>query len=137
MNRLHEIGIGELAQRTAVNIETIRYYEKIGLLPPPRRSPGGNRLFSHEEAKRLIFIRRARELGFNLNEVRNLISMVEGGSNCGAIREAALGHLAVIRAKISDLRQMERTLAATAAQCKGGNAPMCPIIDALSGPRPA
>jgi MerR family transcriptional regulator, mercuric resistance operon regulatory protein len=127
-----EFGIGDLSQRTAVHIETIRYYERIGLLPSPPRTEGGHRLYSGAHLKRLVFIRRSRELGFTLDEIRNLFGLVEGGHACSDVQEAALTHLKNIRRKIADLRRMERTLADTAARCEGGSAPDCPIIDVLS-----
>ena len=132
-----EFGIGALSRRTAVNIETIRYYEKIGLLPSPPRTEGGHRLYRDAHMKRLIFIRRSRELGFTLDEIRNLLGLVEGGYACGQVQEAALDHLKNIRRKIADLRRMERTLAETAARCEGGTAPDCPIIDVLSQEQPS
>lgn len=127
-----EFGIGELSQRTGVNIETIRYYERAGLLPSPPRTEGGHRLYADAHRKRLAFIRRSRELGFTLDEIRNLLRLAQGGHACGEVQEAALAHLKDIRRKIADLRRMERTLADTAARCEGGTAPDCPIIDVLS-----
>jgi MerR family mercuric resistance operon transcriptional regulator len=128
-----DFSIGELSHRSGVNIETARYYEKIGLLPPPPRTEGGHRLYSDDHLKRLTFIRRSRELGFTLDKIRNLLGLVEGGYTCGEVRDAALMHLKDIRRKIADLRRMERTLAETAARCEGGTTPECPIIDVLSG----
>ncbi len=128
-----DFSIGEIAQRTGVHIETVRYYEKVGLLPPLPRTEGGHRLYSDEHLKRIIFIRRSRELGFTLDDIRNLLGLVEGGYTCGEVQKAAVDHLRVIRRKITDLRRMERTLAKTAAHCEGGTAPSCPIIDVLSG----
>lgn len=124
-----------MSRRTGVHIETVRYYEKIGLLPPPPRTEGGHRLYSDDQLKRLTFIRRSRELGFTLDEIRNLLGLVEGGYTCGQVRNAALTHLKDIRRKIADLRRMERTLAETASRCEGGDAPGCPIMDALLEPR--
>ena len=124
--------IGALSEGAGVNIETIRYYERIGLLPAPPRSQGGHRLYGSGHRKRLAFIRRGRELGFTLDEIRNLLGLVEGGYTCGEVRDAALTHLKDIRSKIADLRRMERTLAGTAARCEGGAAPECPIVDVLS-----
>jgi MerR family mercuric resistance operon transcriptional regulator len=124
--------IGEISGETGVHIETVRYYEKVGLLPPPPRTEGGHRLYADEHLKRIIFIRRSRELGFTLDDIRNLLGLVEGGYTCGEVHKAAVDHLRVIRRKITDLRRMERTLAETAAHCKGGTAPYCPIIDVLS-----
>jgi MerR family transcriptional regulator, mercuric resistance operon regulatory protein len=129
------LSIGTLSRRTGVHIETVRYYEKIGLLPPPPRTEGGHRLYSDDQLKRLTFIRRSRELGFTLDEIRNLLGLVEGGYTCGEVRNAALTHLKDIRRKIADLRRMERTLAETASRCEGGDAPECAIMDALLEPR--
>ena len=129
---LQEFSIGELSQRTGVNIETIRYYEKIRILPAPPRTGGGHRVYPDLHLKRLVFIRRSRELGFTLDEIRNLLGLVEGGNTCGEIQQAALDHLKNVRRKIADLRRMERTLAETAAKCEGGRAPDCPILDVLS-----
>ena len=132
MVAVQEFSIGGLSQRTGVNIETIRYYEKIGLLPPPPRTEGGHRLYPEGHLRRLVFIRRSRELGFTLDEIRNLLGLVAGGHACGDVQNAALAHLTNIRQKIADLRRMERTLAETAARCEGGTAPDCPIVDVLS-----
>jgi MerR family mercuric resistance operon transcriptional regulator len=129
---LHALSIGELSQRTGVNIETIRYYEKVKLLPPPPRTGGGHRAYAGAHLRRLIFVRRSRELGFTLDEIRNLLGLVEGGYTCGEVRDATLAHLKNVRLKIADLRRMERTLADTAARCQGGTAPDCPIVDVLS-----
>ncbi|ORE97018.1 helix-turn-helix domain-containing protein [Aurantimonas sp. 22II-16-19i] len=128
-----EFSIGRLSERTGVNIETIRYYEKVGLLPPPPRTEGGHRLYLEGHLRRLVFIRRSRELGFTLDEIRNLLGLVEGGHACGKVQNAALAHLKNIREKIADLRRMERMLAETATRCEGGTAPECAIIDVLSG----
>lgn len=127
----HDFLIGDLSKRTGVNIETVRYYEKIGLVPSPPRTGGGHRLYRDTHLKRLNFIRRSRELGFTLDEIRNLLGLVDGGHTCGEVREATLSHIESIRRKIADLRRMERTLAGTAARCEGGSTPDCPIIDAL------
>jgi MerR family mercuric resistance operon transcriptional regulator len=126
------IAIGALSRRTGVNIETIRYYERIGIMPRAPRSDGRRRLYGEPAVRRLTFIRRSRELGFSLEEVRGLLGLVEGGHSCGDVKAMALGHVAHIRAKIADLRRMERTLVETAARCEGGTAPDCPIVDVLS-----
>jgi len=124
--------IGELSRQTGVNIETIRYYERVKMLPTPPRTEGGRRVYEAAQLHTLKFIRRSRELGFTLNEVRNLLSLVEGGHTCSEVKAATLSHLTTIRAKIADLRRMERTLAETAALCKEGDTQHCPIVDALS-----
>ena len=82
--------------------------------------------------KRLAFIRRSRALGFNLEDIRSLLDLAEGGNACGEIRETALAHLASVRRKIADLRRMETILAKTTAQCEGGTGADCPIVSALS-----
>jgi MerR family mercuric resistance operon transcriptional regulator len=88
-----------------------------------------------EHLKRLAFIRRARELGFTLDEIRNLLDLVKGGYTCGKVQEATLTHLNSVRHKIADLQRMERALAQTASRCEGGDTPGCPIMDALLEPR--
>lgn len=128
----HNLGIGTLSRRSRVHIETIRYYEKIALLPAPPRTSGGHRVYSGLYLKRLTFIRRSRELGFTLEEIRNLLALAEAGTACGEVKQAALLHLQKIQRKIADLRRMESTLAETAARCQGGEAPHCPILDVLS-----
>ena len=124
--------IGPLSKRTQVNIETIRFYEREKLLPAPPRSDGGYRLYGDEHLRRLVFIRRGRELGFSLDEIRDLLLMVDGGYTCGEVQELTLEHLARVRDKLADLRRLEKTLKSIAAQCVGGVIPHCPVIDALS-----
>lgn len=127
------LSIGEVSRRSGVHVETIRYYERIGLLPRPPRTEGGHRLYPEGHLRRLVFIRRGRELGFTLDEIRTLLRLAEGGFGCGEVRAAALAHLADIRRRIADLRRMERILAETAARCAGGDAPDCPVMEALGG----
>ena len=111
------IQIGELSRRTGCNIETIRYYERIGLLPaPPRR--GRYRSYGREDVARLGFVRRARELGFTLDEVRALLGL-------------AASHLKDVRARIADLKRMERVLADSVRACDAGRDPGCPLLDTL------
>src|SRR5262249_33206234 len=112
--------IGELSKRTAVNIETIRFYERVGILPKPQRSAGGHRVYDHDLLIRLRFVRRSRELGFSLDEVRSLRRLVEDGRyTCAEVKVITLDHLADVRRKIADLRRLERTLADVAGKCKG------------------
>lgn len=123
---------GALAARAGCNIETIRYYEKIGLLDPPARSAGGHRLYSPSDQARLAFILRGRELGFSIDELRSLLSLVDSERyTCGEVLALTRGHLARIRAKIADLRRLERSLSRISADCEGGEVPECPIVDAL------
>jgi MerR family transcriptional regulator, mercuric resistance operon regulatory protein len=127
------MAIGEFARRTGGNIETIRYYERIGLLPVPDRA-GRYRRYVAADVRRLVFIRRARELGFTLDEVRALLSLSEadGGTACADVREIAGSHLAEVKAKIADLRAMERTLTEALRRCDAGEVSGCPLIEALS-----
>ena len=127
-------GIGALSKRTGCNIETIRYYERISLLPAPARTEGGHRSYTDEHTKRIRFIRRGRELGFTLEEVRGLLALVDGGDfTCEEVRALTLEHLDEVREKVADLRRLERVLKTMAAQCLGGSVPECPIVDALYG----
>ena len=127
-----ELTIGRLAARTGVNIETIRYYERIGMIPPPPRSAGGQRRYEESHLRRLAFVRRCRELGFPLDEIRTLLALVDGGSySCTEVRNMTVRQLEAVRRRIADLRVMERTLDTMAAACAGGSVPDCPIVDAL------
>jgi MerR family mercuric resistance operon transcriptional regulator len=127
-----DFSIGELAEHTGVGIETIRYYEREGLLPRVRRTQGGHRLFDDTHLHRLLFIRRSRELGFSGAEVRALLRLVDGGYTCGEVRDLTLERLTDVRMKIADLRRLEKTLAEISSKCRGGNVPECPVIEALS-----
>jgi MerR family mercuric resistance operon transcriptional regulator len=125
--------IGTLSERAGVNIETIRYYERVGLLPAPPRSSGRHRLYDEPHRQRLVFIRRARELGFSLEEVRALLGLGgKHGLTCGDVRALTQHHIEAIRNKVRDLKRLERTLSALAAQCRADTVPECPILDALN-----
>lgn len=126
----------ELARRTGCNLETVRYYEKVGLLPEPPRTTGGYRSYDTTHERRLRFVLRARELGFSLNEIRALLRLAdERDQPCAEVRTVAAGHLKDVQAKIVDLRRMERVLKEVVAQCAGGTTPECPLIDTLFGDR--
>jgi len=127
-----ELTIGALSEQTGVSVETIRYYEREGLLPRAPRTAGGHRLFAEVHLRRLMFIRRSRELGFSGTEVRTLLGMVDGGNTCGEVRDLTLRHLVGVRAKIADLRRLEQTLTTISAKCEGGDTPDCPIVEAMS-----
>jgi MerR family transcriptional regulator, mercuric resistance operon regulatory protein len=131
-----ELTIGALSDETGVNVETIRYYEREGLLPRAPRTAGGHRVFGKAHLRRLFFIRRSRELGFSGTEVRALLRLVDGGYTCGVVRDLTLRHLADVRAKIADLRRLEQTLAAISSKCAGDDLPDCPIVEALSADHP-
>ena len=130
--RAGDLAIGELAKRSGVNIETIRYYERVKLLPRPPRTQSGRRVFGVSELRILVFIRRARELGFSLDEIRALLRLGEPGkASCREVREIASHHLEDIRSKLEDLRKLERLLATTVSKCTGRVAPECPVLDIL------
>jgi len=123
---------GALAKQTGVNAETIRYYESIGLLPAPPRTQGGHRVYDETHLQRLSFIRRCRELGFTLDETRGFLVLVdEGQYTCAEIRDRTLVHLGDVRERIGDLQRMEKVLEQMVAECTGGLAPDCPIIETL------
>lgn len=125
--------IGALSEATGVNIETIRYYEKIGLMPAPPRTEGRQRVYETAHLKRLSFIRRGRELGFSLDQIRELLGLVRGHDlTCGEVKTMTDGHIADIRRKVKDLKKLERVLGELAAKCSSGDVPDCPILDALS-----
>lgn len=127
------LGRGELAKLTGCNLETIRYYENIGVMPDPPRSSKNYRVYDDGHVARLRFIMRARELGFTLDEVRDLLALVDGGAQtCGEVQGLANAHLANVRAKIADLKRIEHVLSSTMAQCTGDDVPDCPVIDALT-----
>jgi MerR family transcriptional regulator, mercuric resistance operon regulatory protein len=125
------ITIGKLSERSGVKVETIRYYERIGLIPLPVRTEGRHRLYRGEDIKRVMFIRRGRDLGFSLEDIRSLLALAGRGRGCGEVRQLTLAHAARIRERIADLARMEQLLRHTAAQCEGGQAPACPILDVL------
>ena len=125
--------IGQASAETGVHPETIRYYERIGLVPRPPRSAGGRRIYDQWHVARLRFVRRSRELGFTLDEVRLLLALTAGNNrSCPEARAIAAEHLARIRTKITDLTRLEETLEAHIARCDRETAPACPIIEALS-----
>jgi len=131
--RVAGLSIGELSRRTGVHIETICYYERIEMLPAPPRTASGRRVHGAAEARTLTFIRRSRELGFTLDEIRTrlALSVERGQPTCGEVRELAADHLAEVRAKIADLRSMERVLADAVRRCDAGERPGCSLIEAL------
>jgi MerR family mercuric resistance operon transcriptional regulator len=127
--------IGQLSQRTGANIETIRYYERIGLLPLALRQ-GRYRSYDGSDVGRLGFVRRSRELGFSIKEVRALLDLAAGGhESCADARDLAAVHLKDVRSRIADLRRMERTLATTVLACDEGDDAVCPLIETLAGTR--
>jgi MerR family transcriptional regulator, mercuric resistance operon regulatory protein len=131
---VREIAIGELSRRTGCNIETIRYYERIGLLPKPVRAGGRFRRYGPQDVARLRFIRRARQLGFALDDVRQLLRLAATDAEdvCAETRGLAMANVAEIRAKIADLQAMERVLAEAIRECETGEPPYCPLLEVLA-----
>lgn len=130
------VSIGELSRHSGVNVETIRYYERIKMLPPPPRAANGRRLYGPAEKRTLAFIRRSRDLGFTLEEIRALLAL--GGperASCADVHKIASAHLSNVRHKLSDLARLESILAETVAQCSEGATPDCPVIDILDAGR--
>ncbi len=133
MTTKKHLPIGALARGSGVPIETIRYYERIGLLPAPQRALSGYRAYGQEDVHRLHFIRRARELGFGIPDVRALLELAGHPSlACVEARVLAIGHLEEVRCKIRDLTAMQRVLEGMIARCERGESPDCPLIQALS-----
>ena len=131
MKTKRQLTIGLLSAVAKVNVDTIRYYERIGILPKPPRSASGRRLFADEHTQRLIFIRRARELGFSLNQVWLLLGMRDGRCvTCGKVKSITEERIAEVRREIKDLKRRVRVLNGMVAQCHG-DGPDCPILDAL------
>ena len=129
--------IGELARLTNTKVETIRYYEREGLLPAPERTPGNYRSYGEAHLKRLSFIRRARNLGFSLEQVIALLELADGRErSCEAVDHLAQEHLAAIDTKIADLTALRRELGDLIGQCRRGTIADCRILDALA-PRPS
>jgi MerR family transcriptional regulator, mercuric resistance operon regulatory protein len=125
--------IGAAAAASGCHIETIRYYERIGLLPHPARSVSGYREYLPEEVDRLRFITRGRELGFSLEEIRSLLGLSDDPTlSCRDVDQLARHHLADVRQRLSELRRIAQELERTIASCAGGKRGQCAILGALS-----
>jgi len=125
--------IGKLAQAANINHETVRFYERKGLLPQPSRSPSGYRLYADADLKRLHFILLAKKHGFTLADIQELLELrVDPASTCEEVKFKADEKIAVIKEKIAELRSMQHALTALASACHGtGPAGDCPILDAF------
>lgn len=124
--------IGTLAEETGVHVETIRYYQNLGLMPKPARARGSVRRYGDDAAKRLRFIKRAQSLGFSLDEVRLLLELAEG-QHCAETRTFAERKLGLVQKKIADLRGIQGALNNLIRACgTGGRGRGCPIIESLS-----
>lgn len=126
-----QITIGNLSEQTGVNIETVRYYERIALIPRPVRTRGGRRIYDAKDVQRLAFVRRARQLGFSIEEIRSLLQVAKGSGTCRDVHAMTIHHRDVVRANIRDLRRLERTLSAAADRCSQNASPKCAIIETL------
>ena len=125
--------IGELAAATSTKVETVRYYEKIGLLAPPARSASNYRSYGNEHLARLSFIRRARYLGFTLEAVRELLTLSDDNDqSCEAVDLLASAHLAEVERKISDLSALHHELTRVLGSCRHGTIADCKIIETLA-----
>ncbi len=126
--------IGEVARRTGLDRETIRYYEQVGVLPAAERAANGYRLYGSEHLRRLHFIKRTRELGFSLKDVRSLLRLADARSGtCQQVQQIAQAHLTDVRQRIADLQAIERSLVTTMAPCPGDSSAHCPILDVFFG----
>jgi len=125
--------IGELARATGTKVETIRYYERIGLLPPPARTSGNYRAYARLHLGRLSFIRRGRDLGFSLDEVRELLRLSDDRERpCAEVDHIARAHLAEVERKLADLTMLRGELRQLIDQCHRGTVAECRIIVALA-----
>ncbi len=139
MRDTNELTIGALADATSCTVPTIRYYEEIGLLPEATRRSGGHRVYSERDLRRLTFIRRCREFGFPIEQVRELVALTGSPeSDCTVARDLAAHHLGDVRRKLKELRALERSLKSFVetcdTQCVGGPANACVILEDLGAP---
>jgi len=127
--------IGKLAQSVRVNIETVRYYERIGLMPPPARTQGGHRCYRDGDARRLIFICRARQMGFTIADIRSLLSIhALGPTSCAQVRQIAISRLESLRERLHDLKRKESLLADAVSHCPEQASSVCVLLDMLDAP---
>ena len=139
MNASPPVSIGVIARQAGCTVPTIRYYEEIGLLPPAPRSDGGQRAYGPAALRRLTFIRRCREFGFSIEQVRELVGIVdEPDRPCMEVRAIAAGHLTELRRKLAELQELEGSLArfveSCDTACAGGAAVDCTILETLAIP---
>ena len=124
--------IGEVAERGGVNLQTIRYYEQVGMMPAPPRSAAGYRQYQPEHLQQLIFLRRCRDLGFSIQEISSLLELAEQSAEpCTKVAHVATQHLEAVQAKMSDLKRLERALESMVKSCSGGPVAECKILRAL------
>lgn len=130
---MKHLTVGKLAKRAGVNVETLRYYERIGLMPPPQRRESGYRMYSDEDLTRLAFIRHAKELGFTLKEIKELLELrVDAKTNCEEVRTQTQAKICDIDQKIAHLQRIRDVLADLATACHQKSATSeCPILEAI------
>lgn len=127
--------ISTVAANSGCNLETIRYYERIGLMPPPERTPNGYREYSEADVEQLRFISRGRGLGFSLQEIRSLLRLAQDpGLSCSEVDQLARKHLDDILVRLKDLQRMAHELERTIDHCGGGQRGECTILDSLRQP---
>jgi Cu(I)-responsive transcriptional regulator len=127
------MNIGKLARAADAKAETIRYYERIGLLPAPPRTPGNYRDYSAEHVSRLAFTRRARDLGFSIDQIRTLLDLADQKEqSCKAVDAIAREHLTEVKRKLADLGALRRELESLIGQCRHGTIAECRILEALA-----
>ena len=127
--------IGEAAATSGCHLETIRYYERIGLLPRTVRAKNGYRDYTAEDVRRMRFVTRGRDLGFSLDDIRSLLRLTANSRlSCAEADRVARRHLADVRERIAELRRMAKELERTIQSCSGGSTADCKIIGALKGP---
>ena len=113
--------IGEAARRSGIHIETIRYYEREGIVPPPGRTAGGRRAYTERDIGLLVFVKRCRDLGFSISDILNLQALRDASDDqCREVKTIGLHHLQDVRDRIADLTRLEASLAALVAECNGG-----------------
>ncbi|KGJ99188.1 MerR family transcriptional regulator [Thalassotalea sp. ND16A] len=126
--------IGQLSKKSGCKVETVHYYERIELMPEPPRTEGGHRVYSLTHVKRLNFIRRSRELGFKIEQIRELLKFIDEPNHyCGEVRAMAMQQSRVVQEKILDLQRLQSALDEMVTHCKGNQNSIddCPIVDAL------
>ena len=131
MSRDREFTIGQLSRLAGVSIETIRYYERIGLTARPPRTDGGRRAFGPDNLATLVFIKRCRDLGFSLDDIRALLTLRATQSRCSDVKSIAARHLEAVRVKLHSLSEIEESLTALIALCPGDTSTDCPVLEAL------
>ena len=128
-----KLSIGDLAVLAGTKVETIRYYEKIGVLPPPARTSGNHRVYTQAHADRLAFVRHSRELGFPIDSIRTMLTMTDDpGRSCATVDAIARDHLAAVRSRITRLQALEAELTRMVQECGRGRVGDCRVIEVLA-----